>query len=226
MCQTKSVIQLSGVLLLAVNLYVSVRGCSPQCMFGLAYDCLTKMCSVCQNQDVIQGWCFQSGCSCNGKNTFCTDVAELCPQSSEVNDSLIALSQGYPVAALNIKTLIVLLHWEKGYGADPSSACWHEQLGLTVYVCLGIHPTSSLKICDDTEAALQHSAVVGQPGAVLQYTESGLLSCTGNLQCALSHLLEILLPKPLQCYTPVKQRTPAVLFKKKNKPLLLPVMLL
>lgn len=108
-----------------------------------------------------------SGCSCNSKITFCTDIAELCPLSSEVNDSLTALSQGYTVAALNTKTLIVSLHWEKGYGADPSSACWHEQLGLTACACLGIHQTSSLKIRDDMEAALQHSAVVGQPEAVL-----------------------------------------------------------
>lgn len=122
--------------------------------------------------------------------------------------------RGVTVAALDTKTLIVSLHWEKGYGADPSSACWHEQLGLTACICLGIHPTSSLKICDDMETALQHSAVVGQPGAVLWYTKSGLLSCTGNLQCALSHLLEILLLKPLQCYTPAKPRTTAVLFKK------------
>lgn len=49
----------------------------------------------------------------------------------------------------------VSLHWERGYGIDPSSACWHERLGLTACVCLGSHWTSSLKICDDTEVALQ-----------------------------------------------------------------------
>lgn len=164
-------------------------------------------------------WFCWSGCSCNGRTTFCADVAKLCSPSSKGSDYLTGLSQGCTVAALNTKTW--LSHCAgKGYGANPCSACWHEQLGLTACICLGIHQASSLKILAEMGAALQHLAVADQPGAVLFYTDSqtsetcfpSCFKSTGILNGALSCFLKALLLKTVQ-YVPERLRTTVLLLK-------------
>lgn len=68
------------------------------------------------------------------KSASCT--AQL---SSEVEESLSALSQGAAAAALSTQTPRVSLHREKGYGAAPCRACWREESALTAGICPGIH---------------------------------------------------------------------------------------
>lgn len=80
------------------------------CIFSLALGSL--MCSAYKNWCIVQKWFCWSGCSCNGKSTFCVDVAELCSESwgQWLSYSVVP---GEHSCCTEHQDLIVSLCWER-----------------------------------------------------------------------------------------------------------------